>query len=199
MATSAPPEFNASAKNRRNVGSSCRSLSGCCSQMSGSEATRNTASKSSARSGRSSSSSPRSTGWRSNVTAPSLLTRSMSERNLTRRDFVKASALAAAALPVPPGLEGGPRQAAARLSIICVGGHPDDPESGCGGALSLYSALGHAVTVVYLTRGERGIQGKSLDEAARVRSAECEAACKVIGAKAVFAGQIDGATEVNRE
>ena len=36
------------------------------------------------------------------------------------------------------------------------------------------------------------------DPAAKVRTAECEAACKIMGAKAVFAGQIDGSTEMNR-
>jgi LmbE family N-acetylglucosaminyl deacetylase len=77
-----------------------------------------------------------------------------------------------------------------------VGGHPDDPESGCAGTLARYAQAGHSVTVVYLTRGERGIRGKGNDEAAKIRSAECEAACKIIGAKAVFAGQIDGSTEV---
>src|SRR5260370_41917541 len=61
------------------------------------------------------------------------------------------------------------------LRIVCVGGHPDDPESGCGGTLARYSALGHAVTVIYLTRGEAGISGKSHDEAAAIRSAECGA------------------------
>jgi len=33
----------------------------------------------------------------------------------------------------------------------------DDPESGCAGTLARYAQLGHRVTVVYLTRGERGI------------------------------------------
>jgi LmbE family N-acetylglucosaminyl deacetylase len=86
---------------------------------------------------------------------------------------------------------------AARLSVVCVGGHPDDPESGCGGTLARYAALGHSVTILYLTRGERGIDGTSLDEAARIRSAESEAACKILGATAAFFGQIDGATELN--
>jgi N-acetylglucosamine malate deacetylase 1 len=54
------------------------------------------------------------------------------------------------------------------------------------------------VTIIYLTRGERGIEGKSNDEAAVIRSAECEAACKFIGAKALFAGQIDGSAEFTR-
>ena len=84
-----------------------------------------------------------------------------------------------------------------RLKIVCVGGHPDDPEAGCGGTLAHYTALGHAVTVIYLTRGEAGISGKSHDEAAAILSAECAAACKILGAKAVFAGQIDGATVVD--
>ena len=88
-------------------------------------------------------------------------------------------------------------RAASRLRVVCVGGHPDDPESGCGGTLARYAALGHAVTIVYLTRGEAGIAGKSHEEAARIRSAECEAACRILGARAVFAGQIDGATVVD--
>lgn len=83
------------------------------------------------------------------------------------------------------------------LKIVCVGGHPDDPESGCAGTLARYAALGHRVTVIYLTRGERGIRGKSVEEAAQIRTAESEAACKIMSAKAVFAGQIDGATELN--
>ena len=124
----------------------------------------------------------------------------MSERDLTRRSFVRQSlaagpVAAASALPLMPQ---GPESGGAPLTVMCVGGHPDDPESGCGGTVGRYAALGHAVTVVYLTRGERGIPGKSLDEAARVRSAECEAACKIIGAKPAFFGQIDGATEVTR-
>ena len=114
---------------------------------------------------------------------------------LTRRSFVKQSAIAAAAaFPL-----GSPQSSPpASLKVVCVGGHPDDPESGCGGTLARYAALGHSVTIVYLTRGERGIDGKSLDEAARIRTAESEAACRIIGAKPVFFGQIDGATEFTR-
>jgi LmbE family N-acetylglucosaminyl deacetylase len=63
--------------------------------------------------------------------------------------------------------------------------------------LKRYADAGHAVTVIYLTRGERGIPGKENAEAAKIRSAECEAACKIIGAKPVFAGQIDGSSEFN--
>src|SRR5712664_4195360 len=127
----------------------------------------------------------------------------MQDRGLTRRSFVKQSlalatpaVLAATALPLTAAESesGVPR----KLKVVCVGGHPDDPESGCAGTLTRYSELGHSVTIIYLTRGERGIRNKSLDEAAKIRSAECESACKIMGAKPLFFGQIDGATEITR-
>ena len=96
-----------------------------------------------------------------------------------------------------PLLANGQSRPSSPLKIVCTGGHPDDPESGCGGTLARYTALGHAVTILYLTRGEAGIAGRSHAEAAAIRSAECAAACKILGAKAVFAGQIDGATVVD--
>ena len=37
----------------------------------------------------------------------------------------------------------------------------------------------------------------SYSRVAEIRSAECEASCKILGAKPVFAGQIDGATVVD--
>jgi LmbE family N-acetylglucosaminyl deacetylase len=125
----------------------------------------------------------------------------MQSHSLNRRNFLKQSvALAAPALlaATAPPLAAAAGASARTLKVTCIGGHPDDPESGCAGTLARYSELGHAVTVIYLTRGERGIRDKSLDEAAKVRSAECENACKIMGAKPVFFGQIDGATEFTK-
>jgi N-acetylglucosamine malate deacetylase 1 len=85
-----------------------------------------------------------------------------------------------------------------KLKVVVAGAHPDDPESGCGGTIALYSSLGHEVVVLYLTRGEAGIPGKSAQEAAGIRTAECHKACSILKARAIFAGQIDGNTEVNR-
>jgi LmbE family N-acetylglucosaminyl deacetylase len=122
----------------------------------------------------------------------------MIDRHLSRRDFV-ASSVGAGGLAVlsPLPLFGARDQSAATpLSVVCIGGHPDDPESGCGGTLARYAAAGHTVTIVYLTRGERGIEGKSLEEAARIRTAESEAACRILGATPRFFGQVDGATEL---
>jgi LmbE family N-acetylglucosaminyl deacetylase len=127
----------------------------------------------------------------------------MNTNPLTRRGFVKESITAAT--PVILGASTLPTLAAetkdpslAPLRVVCVGAHPDDPESGCAGTLSRYAEAGHSVAIVYLTRGERGIRNKGLDEAARIRSSECETACKIIGAKPLFFGQIDGATEVTK-
>ena len=112
---------------------------------------------------------------------------------MRRRAFLQAAAALPgfAAQTAPPGKTPG-------LNVVCVGGHPDDPESGCGGTLARYAEAGHKVTIIYLTRGEAGIQDKSHDEAAAIRTAEAQAACKILGAKPVFAGQIDGATELNK-
>lgn len=85
------------------------------------------------------------------------------------------------------------------LRVVVAGGHPDDPETGCGGTVARYTALGHQVSILYLTRGEAGIEGKSHAEAARIRTAEAEKACGILQARPVFAGQIDGATEINAE
>jgi LmbE family N-acetylglucosaminyl deacetylase len=86
-----------------------------------------------------------------------------------------------------------------KLKIVCIGGHPDDPESGCGGTLSKFANAGHRVTIIYLTRGEAGIPGVSHENAAKIRTSEAEAACKIIKAESVFAGQTDGDTIVNSE
>jgi LmbE family N-acetylglucosaminyl deacetylase len=110
---------------------------------------------------------------------------------MTRRE----SFLAAAA-PVAAGLLRDAPVPARKLNVVCVGGHPDDPESGCGGTLARYSARGHNVTIVYLTRGEAGIPGKTHDEAAAIRTDEALKASRVLSATATFAGQIDGSSEI---
>jgi LmbE family N-acetylglucosaminyl deacetylase len=127
----------------------------------------------------------------------------MKKTGSSRRDFVKQSLAVAAPVMLAPNMLGlgapeSDASASRKLKVVCVGGHPDDPESGCAGTLARYVETGHGVTVVYLTRGERGIEGKSNEEAAKIRSAECEAACKIIGARPVFAGQIDGSTELSK-
>ncbi len=116
----------------------------------------------------------------------------------SRRRFVKNAAAGIGLLSLP-ALLSAETNTARLLKVVCMGGHPDDPESGCGGTLARFAASGHAVTIIYLTRGEAGIPGKSHSEAAGIRTKESLEACKILNAKPVFAGQIDGDTILNNE
>lgn len=116
----------------------------------------------------------------------------MEKRSPNRRDFVKTAGLGF--LTLPNLLQTRPGSTAAKKKVVCFGGHPDDPESGCGGTLAKLAAMGHEVTIIYLTTGEAGIEGKSHNEAAAIRKQEAINACAALKAKPVFAGQIDGDT-----
>lgn len=117
----------------------------------------------------------------------------------TRRTFAKNALAATAAFSLPAFASAANKLDAKKLKIVCVGGHPDDPETGCGGTLAKLAATGHEVTIIYLTSGEAGIDGKSHAEAAAIRIREAIAACKILNAKPIFAGQIDGAAMVDNE
>src|SRR5246127_1301188 len=117
----------------------------------------------------------------------------------SRRNFVKRAAAGIGVLTLPGLLNAKPRTNAEKKKIICFGGHPDDPESGCGGTLAKLANLGHDVTIIYLTTGEAGIEGKSHAEAAAIRKQEAINACAVLKVKPVFAGQIDGATIMDND
>ena len=86
-----------------------------------------------------------------------------------------------------------------RQKILVVGGHPDDPETGCGGTMARFSTAGHEVAAVYLTRGEYGIKGKSPEETARIRTSEAEQACRILGVRPIFAGQICSHAETSNQ
>jgi LmbE family N-acetylglucosaminyl deacetylase len=120
-------------------------------------------------------------------------------KTTSRRNFFKK--VSAASLSIVPLslLASTPIKDQAALKVLCIGGHPDDPESGCGGTLAKLAAAGHDVTTLYLTRGEAGIPGKSHAEASAIRSKEAEAACKILSVKPHFLGQVDGNTIVNNE
>ncbi|HTF29818.1 MAG TPA: PIG-L deacetylase family protein [Flavitalea sp.] len=127
-----------------------------------------------------------------------------------RRNFIKLSTLSLAGFSLPAAnasaKEAAGRKAAdgntdQKLNILCVGGHPGDPEFGCGGTLAKYSAAGHSVTILYLTRGEGWAGDKSLshEQAAALRTKEAETSCKILQANPLFAGQIDGNSEFSKK
>lgn len=89
------------------------------------------------------------------------------------------------------------RAAAPALKIVVAGGHPGDPECGCAGAVARFTDLGHQVVLLYLNRGEGYCGGEALDRCAGIRTAEAQNACRILGARAVFAGQYDGRSVVD--
>jgi N-acetylglucosamine malate deacetylase 1 len=115
----------------------------------------------------------------------------------TRRQLLLGSSLLAAGSLAASTIEEPPATAPSKLKVLVAGAHPDDPESGCGGTIARYVDQGHEVAVVYLTRGEAGIAGKSHEAAAAIRTAEAKKACDILKARPLFAGQIDGGTEVS--
>lgn len=122
--------------------------------------------------------------------------------DFSRRKFLRTAAWAVPAAAVagaePVELSAQPETEQKKLKVIVAGGHPGDPEYGCGGTTARYTELGHAVTLLYLNRGEGGIPGKTGKEAGAIRSAEAAKACQVLQARPLFADQIDGHSIVDK-
>ncbi len=125
-------------------------------------------------------------------------------KTISRRDMLsrtgRLGAALAAAVPLgvaaaetPPGPAPKPKS---KFKVIVTGGHPGDPEYGCGGTIARYAGLGHEVTLLYLNRGE-GTEKRPYDAGA-VRVAEAAQACQILGARPAYAGQIDGQAVVDR-
>ncbi len=109
---------------------------------------------------------------------------------MTRRDLLGQTATLGSALAIGTAPQDGGR----KLNVIVTGGHPGDPEYGCGGTVARYADLGHRVALLYLNNGEPA----GTPEAARGRRvAEAEKACAILKARPLFAGQVDGAAIVD--
>jgi N-acetylglucosamine malate deacetylase 1 len=79
-----------------------------------------------------------------------------------------------------------------KLKVIVAGGHPGDPEYGCGGTVARYADAGHDVALLYLNRGEKSCPESSSAAAANPRVREAGRACDILRARPLFAGQCDG-------
>jgi LmbE family N-acetylglucosaminyl deacetylase len=127
------------------------------------------------------------------------------KKNSGRRNFIQKTTMGLGGMAISPFLnsknetESAFQSDAKKLNIVCIGAHPGDPEFGCGGTMAKYAHAGHAVTFLYLTRGEAGDPSKSYAESAGIRTKEAEKACKILNTKAVFVGQIDGNTILSKE
>lgn len=93
----------------------------------------------------------------------------------------------------------GPPDSRRVLKVVIAGGHPGDPEYGCGGTAARFADLGHDVTLVYLNRGEKACPASPDDPGSTVRTAEALRACSILKARPKFAGQCDGHAVVDQE
>lgn len=89
--------------------------------------------------------------------------------------------------------------ATGRLKIVVTGGHPGDPEYGCGGTVARYTAAGHAATLLYLNHGQKGCTPKSPAECGAIRSTEAKEACRILKAEPQFSAFMDGEAAVDAD
>lgn len=108
-------------------------------------------------------------------------------KSISRRSVISQGALA---LPLASAAQGPPAEPKRKIKVIVAGGHPGDPEYACGGIAARYSAAGHDVAFLYLNKGEPN---------GAVRTAEAEKACEILGARPLWAGQLDGKAIVDSE
>jgi N-acetylglucosamine malate deacetylase 1 len=73
-----------------------------------------------------------------------------------------------------------------KLKVLVAGGHPGDPEYGCGGTVARFTNLGHEVVLLYLN------DGAWPPTSAVTRMAEAKRACEVLKARPAYAGQVNG-------
>ena len=83
------------------------------------------------------------------------------EMRLTRRNLLVSAGGAVSGLAVGASevvdaeAQAGEARApvAQKLKVVVCGGHPGDPEYGCGGTVARLTALGHEVVLLYLNDG----------------------------------------------
>ncbi len=112
--------------------------------------------------------------------------------SLSRRAFVAGSA---AIVTLASSIRGA--DVSKKLKIVVTGGHPGDPEYGCGGTIARYTDLGHEATIVYLNRGQKGCSGKAASDCGALRSEEAARACEILKAQPKFFNEMDGEAVVD--
>ena len=69
------------------------------------------------------------------------------------------------------------------MKVLVIAPHPDDESIGCGGTVALHVQRGDTVNVVFLTSGELGLKQFPREKVWKIREAEADAACKVLGVR----------------
>ena len=84
-------------------------------------------------------------------------------------------------------------------SIMIVGAHAGDAELMAGGVAAKYAGMGHAVTLVHMTLGEKGHPTMRPEDYAVQKEREAREAARVLGAGVRFMPYKDGELNANDE
>ena len=106
---------------------------------------------------------------------------------MNRREMLRVSgfSLGAAALGSAAQTSQSDSQTRRKYKIVITGGHPGDPEYGCGGTIARLTSLGHEVMLLYMNDG-------AWETSATVRLAEAKKACEILKARPAYANQTNG-------
>jgi LmbE family N-acetylglucosaminyl deacetylase len=112
---------------------------------------------------------------------------------MNRREMLMGAGMLAGTVMSAEGWQASAAELPARkLKIVVSGGHPGDPEYGCGGTIARLTALGHELTLLYLNDG-------AWETSAAVRIAEAKKACEILKARPSYAHQTNGHAVVDND
>jgi len=104
---------------------------------------------------------------------------------MNRRQLLKGAVALAGSSGAVAQKSSDSAQPSHKMKIVVTGGHPGDPEYGCGGTVAKLTSQGHDVVLLYLNDG-------AWETSAAIRIAEAKKACAILNARPVFAGQTNG-------
>jgi len=107
---------------------------------------------------------------------------------MNRRQALKSLTVAA----TTTALHAAGQNAPGKSKIVITGGHPGDPEYGCGGTIARLTSQRHNVTLLYLNDG-------AWETSAAIRIAEAKKACEILKARAAYANQQNGHAIVDND
>jgi LmbE family N-acetylglucosaminyl deacetylase len=106
---------------------------------------------------------------------------------MNRREMLRGGGAMAGALAVRAGQNStSAAQSARKSKVVVTGGHPGDPEYGCGGTIARMTAMGHEVILLYLN------DGAWEQTSAATRMAEAKKACEILKSRPAYAKQTNG-------
>lgn len=110
---------------------------------------------------------------------------------MNRRDMLRGAGVLAGAAAIQSARSAAGQEAKTEATtdrkrkFVVTGGHPGDPEYGCGGTIARLTQLGHTVVLLYLNNG-------AWETSAEIRMAEARRACEILKARPAYAGQANG-------